>query len=159
MAYCYGMRLRQFELNTLRAAEVLPILGFCWLAYEVRNDPLSWPQEQSDVITAIQLLSVVPFVFALVWLTREPSASQWLAIRAIHQALAVVVVAVTAISLVGIPDTALAVMWLAIAGALQFVALAVIRRMAPELPAVLRWHRILRISMVFLFAFVFLSLK
>jgi hypothetical protein len=139
--------------------EVPPILGFCWLAYEVRNDPLSWPQEQSDVITAIQLLSVVPFVFALVWLTREPSASQWLAIRAIHQALAVVVVAVTSISLVGIPDTALAVMWLAIAGALQFVALAVIRRMPAELPAVLRWHRILRISMVFLFAFVFLSLK
>lgn len=159
MAYCHGMRFRQLDLNALRAIEILTISGFCWLVYAVRHDPFSAPGEPTDIVSVVQLLPAVPFLLAFAWLTREPSVSQWLAIRAIHQALAVVVLATTAILLVGIPDTVLAVMWLAIAGTLHVLALVAIRRIAPELPQMLRWHRVLRVSMVFLFAFVFISLK
>ena len=148
------MRFNHIELNAVRGIEILTVVGFCQLAYLARKDPFA-----TDIGTAVQLLPVVPFVLAFVWLTREPSASQWLAIRVIHQALTLVILALAAILLVGLPDTALACVYLATAGGLQLLALVALRRLVPGLPQMLRWHRVLRVSMVFLFTCVFLSLK
>jgi hypothetical protein len=73
------MRFNHPELNAVRAIDILTAMGFCYLAHLVRRAPFA-----TDIGTAVKLLPVIPFALALVWLTREPSASQWLAIRAIH---------------------------------------------------------------------------
>ena len=148
------MKFRRLDLNAIRAVQVFTALGFCYLAYRAREDFLS-----SDVVTAVRILPAFPFVLAFIWLTREPSASQWLTIRVVNQALATVAFAVAAVLLIGLPDTARACVYLATAGLMQWVALLAMRRTAPELPKISRGHRILRVSMVLLFAFAFLSFK
>jgi hypothetical protein len=130
--------MNHIGLNAVRAIDILTALGFCYLAHLARRDPFA-----TDIRTAIQLLPVVPFVLAFIWLTREPTASQWLAILAIHQALALVILALAAILLVGLPDTKFACAYLAIAGALQLLALAALRRVAPALPKMSRGHTVL----------------
>jgi hypothetical protein len=119
--------MNHIGLNAVRAIDILTALGFCYLAHLARRDPFA-----TDIRTAIQLLPVVPFVLAFIWLTREPTASQWL-----------VILALAAILLVGLPDTKFACAYLAIAGALQLLALAALRRVAPALPKMSRGHTVL----------------
>jgi len=147
------MKLSQLDLNTIRAMQVLTILSFAYLAYWGHQNPFS-----SGLLVAFQVLPTLPFVLAFVWLIGQPSALQWTAIRTTHQALAIVVFAVCAILLVGLPDTAIASQFLAVLGVMQLVALVAIRRAAGQTPR-WRWQSTLRLGLIVLFGVVLVSLK
>ena len=148
------MKFRQLDLNAIRVVEVLTALAFCYLAYLASKEPFS-----TDAGTVLRLSPVIPFAVAFVWLVRGPNNSQWLTIRAIHQAMSLVSLGCAGILLVGLPDTAIACAYLALVGAIQLAALLAIRRVAADLPATSGWHRSLRIGMVFFLSVVYLSFK
>jgi hypothetical protein len=155
MAYRYGMRFRHSDFLMICAAEVITVGGFCYLTYLAQEEYCP----TDPTLDIFRSVSAVPFVVALAWLIRRPSNSQWIAIRGIHQAFAVVTLAIAAIVMVGLPETLLPFLCLAVAGAIHLVALKAMRHIAPELPPMGKWHRVLRVSMVFLFAIGFLSFK
>ncbi|MGB6632202.1 MAG: hypothetical protein WBE52_13265, partial [Terriglobales bacterium] len=77
-----------------------------------------------------------------------------------HQALAIITVAIAAISLVGLPDTAPATISITVFALLQVAALKASRQFVFGASPANRWRiRLLRVAMVFLFAFLFLLMK
>ena len=77
-----------------------------------------------------------------------------------HQALAIVTIAIAAISLVGLPDTAPATIYVTVFALLQVAALKITRRFVSTASHVRQWPiSVLRVAMVLLFAFLFLLVK
>jgi hypothetical protein len=114
-----------------------------------------------SLIDLVSLLAVVPFSVAfIISFRKELTESNWLLIRATHQALAIVTITIAAISLVGLPDTAPATICVGIFALLQVAALKASRQFVLGRSRVQPWAiTVFRVAMVFLFAFLFLLMK
>jgi len=136
---------------------------FLCLAWVINTSDFTGPRCRSEnrLTIFVLLLAVVPFVVAFIMSFRkELTESQWLLIRAIHQALAIVTTAIAAISLVGLPDTAPATVCSTVFALLQVAALKASRQFVLGASQIKRWPiRVLRVAMVLLFAFLFLLMK
>jgi hypothetical protein len=129
--------------------------------YDMLGHRLQSPRLETGLNNAVPFLPAVPFLVAfLIVLRKEPTASQWLAIRAIHQALAIVTLAISALSIVGLPDTAPALIYVGVLAVLQLAALKATRQFVSNPSHVRQWPiPVLRVAMVLLFTFAFLMRK
>jgi len=148
------MTSRALDLNFIRLIEAMDAVAWAYMVSASRM-----PYEPIDPTRKLALLPLVPFLVALFLLRREPNPSQWASIRVIHQALATVAFVVAAILLVGLPDTAIAFVFFTALALVQLAVLRLVRRFLPATYVYGRRHRVLRVGMVFLFAFGFLLLK
>jgi hypothetical protein len=81
-------------------------------------------------------------------------------IRATHQAFAIVTIAIATISLVGLPDTAPVTISMTVFGLLQVAALKASKQFVRDASKVNQWPiKIVRVALVFVFAFLFLLMK
>jgi hypothetical protein len=103
------MSSRRVDVHFLRFVELANTCAFLYLAWVIDANDLVGPRSRPEIglINSVLLLAIVPFFVAFITSFRnELAPSQWLLIRAMHQALAIVTIAIAAISLVGLPDTA-----------------------------------------------------
>jgi hypothetical protein len=157
------MSSRRVDVYFIRFVELANVCGFIYLAWLIDATDLAGPRSRSDIglIDFVLFLAVVPFSVAFITSFRkEPTESKWPLIRATHQALAIVTIAIAAISLVGLPDTAPATICVTIFALLQVAALKASRPFVLGASRVQPWPiTALRVAMVFLFAFLFLLMK
>ena len=152
------------DVYFIRFGELANACGFLYLAWAINATDLAGPRSRTQVglTDCVLLLAIAPFFVALIATFRkELTQSQWLLIRATHQALAIVTVAITGtIFLVGLPDTTPATICVGIFALLQVAALKASRQFIVDASHVRPWQvRTLRVAMVFLFAFLFLLMK
>lgn len=106
------MSSRRLDVYLLRFVEFANTSAFLYVAWVLgAHDMVGLRLQRSRLENGLNdfvpLLAAAPFLLAFVLLFRkELTLSQWLLIRAIHQALLIVTLTVAAISLVGLPDTA-----------------------------------------------------
>lgn len=157
------MSSRRVDIYFLRFVELANTCVFLYLAWVIDGNDFVGPRSRPEIglINSVLLLAIVPFFVAFITSFRKKFApSQWLLIRATHQALAIVTTAIAAISLVGLPDTAPASIFVTIFALLQVAALKASRQFVFGASNVQQWPiRVLRVAMVFLFAFLFLLMK
>jgi hypothetical protein len=157
------MSFRRVEVYFVRFVELANAFVFIYLAWVIDATKFAGPRSQSEIglTNLVLLLAVVPFFVAFITsFQQELSEPRWLFIRATHQALAIVTIAIAVISLVGLPDTAPATIFVTVLALLQLVALKASRQLICDSPHVQRGPiRVLRVAMVFLFAFAFLLMK
>jgi hypothetical protein len=151
------------DVYFLRFVELANTCTFLYVAWKLgAHDMVGLRLQRSRLENGLDdfvpLLAAVPFLLGFVLLFRQELApSQWLLIRAMHQALAIVTIAIAAISLVGLPDTARATICVTVLALLQVAALKASRQFVFGASHVQQWPiRVLRVAMVFLFAFLFL---
>jgi hypothetical protein len=157
---------RRVDVYFLRFVEIANTCVFLYVswalgAHDMVGLRLQRSRLENGLNDFVPLLAAAPFLLAFVLLFRkELTPPQWLLIRAMHQALAIVTIAIAAISLVGLPDTVLATICVTVFALLQVGALKASRQFVPGASHVQRWPiRVLRVAMVFLFAFLFLLMK
>ena len=157
------MSSRRLDVYFFRFAELANVCLFVYLAWVINATDLAGLRSRSEIglTDVVLLLAVVPFFLAFITSFRKVfTDSQWLLIRATHQALAIVTIAIAAISLVGLPDTAPVTIFVTVIALLQMAALKVSRQSFLNASPVKQWPiRLLRAAMVFLFAFLFLLMK
>ena len=156
------MSSRRIDVYFVRFVEFANVSVFLYLLGDQCHRPCG-PRSGSEIglTDFVLLLAVVPFSLAFITSFRKQfTDSQWLLIRATHQALAIVTIAVGAISLVGLPDTAPLTICVTVIALLQLAALKASRQFVPGASQVNRRPiMLLRVAMVFLFAFLFLLMK
>jgi hypothetical protein len=152
------MSSRRGDLYLIRFVEFANVSGLLYLTWVINATDLAGPRALTNCVL---VLAAAPFFIAFVATFRkELTRSQWPLIRATHQALAIVTVAIAAISLVGLPDTAPATISVTLVALLQMVALQGSRQFVLDPSQVKEWPiTLLRVAMVFLFAFLFLLMK
>jgi hypothetical protein len=147
----------------VRFVELANACVFLYLAWMIDANDFVGPRSRTEIglINSVLLLAIVPFFVAFISSFRkEPPPPQWLLIRAMHQALAIVTIAIAAISLVGLPDTAPATIYVTVFALLQVAALKITRQFVSTASHVRQWPiSVLRVAMVLLFAFLFLLMK
>jgi len=157
------MTSRRIDVYFVRFVEFANVSVFLYLAWVINATDLAGPRSGSEIglTDFVLLLAVVPFSLAFTTSFRKQfTDSQWLLIRATHQALAIVTIAVGAISLVGLPDTAPLTICVTVIALLQLAALKASRQFVPGASQVNRRPiMLLRVALVFLFAFLFLLMK
>jgi hypothetical protein len=157
------MSSRRADVYLIRFVEFANACVFLYLAWVINTSDFAGPRSRSEnrLTIFVLLLAVVPFVVAFITSFRkELTGSQWLLIRAMHQALAIVTIAIAAISLVGLPDTAPVTICGTVFALLQVAALKASRQFVLGTSQVKRWPTTaLRVAMVLFFAFLFLLLK
>ena len=151
------------DVYFLRFVELANTCVFLYLAWVIDANHFVGPRSRFEIglTNSVILLAIVPFVVAFITSFRKESVpSQWLLIRATHQALAIVTTAIAAISLVGLPDTAPATIYVTVFALLQVAALKITRQFVSTASHVRQWPiSVLRVAMVLLFAFLFLLVK
>ena len=157
------MSSRHLDIQFVRFVEFSTTCVFLYLAWVVDFSDFAGARDRSEIslINFVLLLAVVPFFIAFIMSFRNGlTESRWLLIRTTHQALAIVTIAIAAILLVGLPDTASATICVTVLAVLQLAALKASRKFAFGPLQAQRWPiRALRVAMVFWFAFVFLLMK
>ena len=157
------MSSRRVDVYFVRFVEFANACVFLYLAWVIDASDFAGPRSRPEIglTNFVLLLAVVPFFVAFITsFQKELTESQWLLIRAVHQALAIVTLAIAAILLLGLPDTAPAVIFATVLGLLQVATLKVVRKFVSMSSPVRQWPiSVLRVAMVFLFAFVFLLMK
>ncbi len=157
------MSSRRVNIYFIRFVEFANACVFLYLAWAISASDFADPRSRSEVglIDSVLFLAVIIFLVAFVTSFRkEISGPQWLLIRAPHQALAIITVAIAAISLVGLPDTVFATISVTVLALLQVAALKASRQFVVGASQVNRWPiNLLRGVMVLLFAFLFLLMK
>ncbi|MGC2245965.1 MAG: hypothetical protein WA609_05125 [Terriglobales bacterium] len=147
----------------LRLVEFANAATFLFLASLIDASDFVGPRSRSEIVLAnfVLFLAASPFFVAFVMSFRkELTDSQWLLMRAPHQALAIVAVTIAVVSLVGLPDTVRVTICIVIMASLQLAVLKVTGKSLLRAPGGAHWPiTALRLAMVFLFAFVFLLLK
>ena len=156
------MSSRRVDVYFVRFVEFANACVFAFLAVINASD-LAGPRSRSEIALTnfVLLLAVVPFFVAFITsFQNELPESRWLFIRATHQSLAIVTIAIAAISMVGLPDTAPATIFVTVIAVLQLAALKASGQLVSASSRVQRGPiRVLRVAMVFLFAFAFLLMK
>ena len=160
------MSSRRVDVYFLRLVEIANTCVFSYVswvlgAHDMVGLRLQRSRLENGLNDFVPLLAAVPFLLAFVQSFRkELTLSQWLLIRAMHQALAIVTIAIAAISLVGLPDTAPLTICVTVLALLQVAALRATCQFVTSVSHLRQWPiRVLRVAMVFLFAFVFLLMK
>jgi hypothetical protein len=157
------MSSRRVDVYFIRFAKLANVGGFLYLTWVINATDLAGPRSRTEMslTNCVLLLAVAPFLVALITtLRKELTRSQWLLIRATHQALAIVTIAVAVISLVGLPDTAPVTISVTVIALLQVAALKASGQFVLGGSQVKSWPiKLFRLAMVFLFAFLFLLMK
>jgi len=157
------MTSRRIDVYFVRFVEFANVSVFLYLAWVINATDLAGPRSGSEIglTDFVLLLAVVPFSLAFTTSFRKQfTDSQWLLIRATHQALAIVTIAVGAISVVGLPDTAPLTICVTVVALLQLAALKASRQFVPGASQVNRRPiMLLRVAVDLLFAFRFLLRK